>query len=507
MNHVKVFVCLLLVIFFTGCASRVNTNKFRWHDDLTFQSMPDRFEREYDLTLAVDLRLNSTPSTTQDSIVQESLRKSLVDLLRSQGVFRKIVVPGSKSDVLLRVDLMYAHGAVDEIQKMPLALVTLFIYTPSRVDSTGIAKAILTSSFSQDSPADQWQETGKGTTPTGIVGHGDAMVKSIKALSSKLLPRVPDFIRANSSYFDQILIAKRMQKETPSYAMRPPEYSKYTPATIPKSPQQHLLPPSAQLHGERWAVVIGVSEYKDSRVPSLRYATRDAIEFHRWLTSPQGGRYAPARVKLLIGKDATARNMRKALFEWLKQAIEEDVVTIFFAGHGSPESPDSEDNLYLLPYDVDYNSVPSTAFPMWDIETALKRHIKATRVIVIADACHSGGIGESFNAARRAGRGLKVAPVSPGIENLSRIAKGICVITASGDGELSQEGRQWGEGHGVFTYYMLQGLKGQADTSGDGKVSLGELTLYVSQEVRKATRNAQSPTVAGKFDPALSIGR
>ena len=506
MNNVKLFVCLLLVILLAGCAARVNTNKFRWHADLAFQSMSDSVEQEYDLILSVDLRLNSTPSTTQDSIVQESLRKSLVDLLRSQGMFRQIVAPGSKSDALLRVDLIYAHSAVDELQQLPLALVTLFIYTPSRVDSTGIAKAIVTSRFSQDALTDQWHETGKGTTATGLFGHGDAMAKSIKDLSIKLFPRVSDFIQANSSYFDQILSAKRRQEETSSYAMRPPEISKYA-ATIPKTPQHHLLTRSAQLRGERWAVVIGVSEYGDSRVPSLKYAARDAIEFYRWLISPQEGRYAPARVKLLVGKDATVRNMRAALFEWLKQAIEEDVVTIFFAGHGSPESLNAADNLYLLPYDVDYNSIASTAFPMWDIETALKRHIKAKRVIVIADACHSGGVGQSFDVAHRAGRGVKVAPVSSGLEKLSNVQDGVCVITASDDKQLSQEGKQWGGGHGVFTYYLLKGLQGEADYNRDGKATLGEMVPYLSQQVRRATKNAQCPIVAGKFDPALAIGK
>jgi hypothetical protein len=506
MTNVKIFVCFLLIILLSGCATRVNTNKFQWHGDLAFQSMSDRVEQEHDLTLSVDLRLNSTPSTAQDLMVQESLRESLVNLLRSQGMFRQIVASGSKSDALLRVDLTYAHSAVDELQKMPLSVITLFIYTPSRVDSTGIAKAIVTSRFSQDSLTDQWHETGKGTTSTGLLGHGDAMAKSIKSLSSKLLPRVSDFIQANSSYFDQILIAKRRQGETPSYAMRPPEISKYA-ATIPKNPQQRLLPRSAQLHGERWAVVIGVSEYRDSRVPSLRYAARDAIEFYRWLISPQEGRYAPARVKLLVRKDATVRNMRAALFEWLKQAIEEDIVTIFFAGHGSPESQNSADNLYLLPYDVDYNSIASTAFPMWDIETALKRHIKAKRVIVVADACHSGGVGQSFDVAHRAGRGVKVVPMSSGFEKLSSVQEGVCVIMASGDKQLSQEGKQWGGGHGVFTHYLLKGLQGEADYNRDGKTTLGEMVPYLSQQVRRATKNAQCPIVAGKFDPALAIGK
>lgn len=180
---------------------------------------------------------------------------------------------------------------------------------------------------------------------------------------------------------------------------------------------------------------------------------------------------------------------------------------MYFAGHGSPQSPDHPQNLFLLPYDCRYDNIPTTGFPMWDIETALKRYIKAKRVVVIADACHSGGVGQSFDIARRASRGLKVNPISTGIHSLSQVGEGVCVISASDENQYSQESKDWGGGHGVFTYFLLKGLKGDADYNKDTSVTLGELTSYLSQEVRRATKNAQSPTVAGRYDPALTIGR
>lgn len=258
---------------------------------------------------------------------------------------------------------------------------------------------------------------------------------------------------------------------------------------------------------QRWAVVVGISDYDDSRIPSLRYAATDAKTFYNWLISPQGGRYTPSRVKLLLNKKATGKNIKNALFVWLKRAIKEDLVTIYFAGHGSPESPDSPDNLFLLPYDTQYDNIAATGFPMWDIETALKRFIKARKVIVIADACHSGGVGQSFDVARRAARAIKVNPISSGLQSLSKMGDGVCVISASDDKQFSQEDRKWGGGHGVFTYFLLEGLKGEADYSRDGHVTLGELIPFLSEQVRRETRNAQSPTIAGKFDPAITIGR
>jgi hypothetical protein len=259
--------------------------------------------------------------------------------------------------------------------------------------------------------------------------------------------------------------------------------------------------------GQKWAVVIGVSNYNDSQIPSLRYAANDAQAFHDWLVSKKGGGYAPSRVKLLVNTDATGRNIKNILFNWLGQALEEDTVIVFFAGHGSPQSPDYPNNLFLLPYDANYDDVATTGFPMWDIETALKRFIKAKKVVVIADACHSGGVGQSFDIARRGSRGIEINPISSGLQNLSRIGDGVAVISASDDKQFSQESKDWGGGHGVFTYFLLKGLKGEADYNKDGKVTLGELIPYLSEQVRRETRSAQSPTVAGKFDPALSIGK
>lgn len=156
--------------------------------------------------------------------------------------------------------------------------------------------------------------------------------------------------------------------------------------------------------GVQWALIIGISKYRDSKVPGLRYASADARAFYNWAVSSSAGGIPPSRVKLLLDENATGAAIKDGLFNWLTIALVEDVVTIYFAGHGSPQSPDQTDNLFLLPYDVDYSNVATTGFPMWDIETALKRFIKSRKVIVIADACHAGGVGQAFDITRNAGR-------------------------------------------------------------------------------------------------------
>ena len=253
---------------------------------------------------------------------------------------------------------------------------------------------------------------------------------------------------------------------------------------------------------KKWAVVIGISEYLHSGrgIPALKFAHRDARSFAQFLRSPKGGGFEAARVKVLINKEATTVNVRSALFTFLQQARKNDLVIVYFAGHGAPE-PGRPDNLYLLTYDADPDDFASTAFPMWDMETALKRYIVADRVVVIADACHSGGVGTGEGLRSAGGGNL----INAYMAKLHETKPGRAIITASEANELSREGREWGE-HGDFTYYLLEGLRGQADSDKNGVVSIVEAFSYVQSRVRRATHSGQHPSIQGRFDPNLPLG-
>lgn len=257
---------------------------------------------------------------------------------------------------------------------------------------------------------------------------------------------------------------------------------------------------SSKAIGNRWAVVIGISAYLNAEngIPPLQFAHRDAIAFMDFLRSPQGGGFTPARTRLLLNEQATSRNIRSALFTFLKQAGKDDLVLIYFAGHGAPEIG-RPDNLYLLSYDTDIDDMASTAFPMWDMETALKRYITAERVVVIADACHSAGVGGEAGL-RSVGNNL----INTYLSNLQKTRPGRVTITASETNELSREGEEWDD-HGVFTYYLLKGLKGEADSDDNGIITIAEAFNYVNNKVRRATNSQQHPNIQGKFDRNLPL--
>jgi len=255
----------------------------------------------------------------------------------------------------------------------------------------------------------------------------------------------------------------------------------------------------------RWAVVVGISDYRyDTRwnrqkgIPDLKYAHSDARAFADFLLSPEGGAFPADRMRILLNSQATVSEVRVAIGDFLARSLEDDLVILFFAGHGTPD-PMNTKNLYLLCHDTQPGKYYGTALPMWEIDVALSRTIKSKKVFVIADACHSAGVGDT--------RGVSVAGrFNTYLEKLASAKQGVTKITAARSDELSQE-REFPEGgFGVFTYYLLKGLKGEADDNRDGFVTMKEGFDYLYDRVRSGTRHSQNPWASAYVSGDIPLG-
>ena len=256
--------------------------------------------------------------------------------------------------------------------------------------------------------------------------------------------------------------------------------------------------------GRLFAVVIGISHYGkgegQGQINDLRYADRDAQAMLDFLKTPAGGGLQDADTLLLLNQDATTESVRHALFSFLTKPQEQDTVVIYIAGHGAPDPMDPR-NLYLITADTKPDDMGGTAFPMWQMQDVFDRILKAKRVLTFADTCHSYGF-----SGVRAGPGQKHANNLIN-QYLQRYAsKGQrAVITASDISESSLEDAKWGDGHGVFTYFLLRGLQGEADRNHDGVVTAGELFAYLQQSVRQATDGKQNPRAMVGIASALTV--
>ena len=266
-----------------------------------------------------------------------------------------------------------------------------------------------------------------------------------------------------------------------------------------------ILPPKQYFedqHIQRYAVVVGISDYKDPKIPDLKYADADAQSFYDFITSPIGGNFNKDNVLLLKNEQATLKNVKLAITNFLKKAIDTDFVVIFMACHGEPE-PDRPNNIYLLMHDSELDSLSATAYHMENVNTDMKRYISAKRLIFFADACHSAGLMEGGVGTRGFSNTVNIA-----LSELKSTREGWGIVSASRAGEVSMESGQWGGGHGAFTYYLLEGMKGKADAEGNknGIVTLAESFDFLEENVKRATQNAQHPDTAGNFDNNLPLG-
>jgi tetratricopeptide (TPR) repeat protein len=196
----------------------------------------------------------------------------------------------------------------------------------------------------------------------------------------------------------------------------------------------------------------------------------------------------------LTNEKATSIAVRDALGGFLQKPGPDDVVLLYLACHGSPD-PRRRENLYLLTYDTDPDRFAGTAVPMREVRWALKENLQARRVVILADTCHSAGLG---GAGRRAIGDADAGAVNRFLIEPGALKPGTALLTSAESNDFAQEGKQWGGGHGVFTFFLLKGMERDADDDGDGVVRLGELFEYVKREVEKATDRKQHPW----YDPA-----
>lgn len=240
--------------------------------------------------------------------------------------------------------------------------------------------------------------------------------------------------------------------------------------------------------GRKYALVVGISQYRNSSrgIRNLAFADADARSIYEVLQRREVGGFLRDDMLMLNNEQATIAQLRQALTSFIVKPSANDLLLIFVAGHGAPD-PAAPQNLYVIAHDTSVTDMADTALPMSDLRKYVEQNIRCKRVIVLLDACHSAGF------ATDGTRDLSNNLTNLYLEKLLYREEGRAIITSSDVNEPSHESERWGKGHGVFTYYVLQGLKGSADTNRDRLVTVGELFRYVRQQVRTDTQFQQNP--------------
>jgi uncharacterized caspase-like protein len=244
------------------------------------------------------------------------------------------------------------------------------------------------------------------------------------------------------------------------------------------------IPPDAKT----FALVVGISKYQ--KLPQdlwLQYPEADARSLREHLASPRGGSVPADQIVLLTNAQATTAAIRNAFQTFVKtRPGKDDTVYILIAGHGTVDNTGA----YILTYDSDPENLASTGLPMAELHSLVEEELtRAGHVILLADVCRAASIA-----------GQKTTNLGGIVEKIGEAPGEMLGLMAARPKELSLEGPEFGGGHGAFTWSVLRGLEGAADSDHDGFVTAGELIDFVSTDVPGMTRNKQHPRDFGNME-------
>lgn len=294
------------------------------------------------------------------------------------------------------------------------------------------------------------------------------------------------------------LVAVWVQEAQQSYVLH-----KYAKSLRGLSPVEPVTAPAgaAALHSDiddipsrpvskkadAYAVVIGVEQYRQ-QVPRADYAARDARAVAAYLTNVLG--YPEENVVILLNERAAKSDFEKYFEKWLANNVDKNgTVFVYYSGHGAP-NPTTGD-AYLVPFDGDPSFIDETGYSLKRMYAALGK-LPAQEIIVALDSCFSGAGGRSVLA-----KGAR--PLVMNLQSTVALPKNMTVLAASSGGQISSTYDE--KGHGLFTYFMLKGLKNEDVVNPDGSIKMDDLFGYVKPQVeriaRKLYNNEQTPQLIG----------
>lgn len=236
--------------------------------------------------------------------------------------------------------------------------------------------------------------------------------------------------------------------------------------------------------GRSWAVVVGVSRHAHSGpggLGELAFADNDARDFRRSLLELG---WEEDHIRLLLDEHATKRDIEYALETWLRRSGPEDLIVLFWAGHGWPDAEDTE-KAYFAAYDS-RPSDPSSGVRMDHVRRVVDER-KFKNVVFIADTCHSGKVIRSADP-----RDSSVVPALESMRRRKTIPQGWVFITSADSDRKAYEDKTWN--NGALTHVILEALAGMADGyqsvgRHDGRVTLAELRTYITDRMREESLN------------------
>jgi Caspase domain len=249
------------------------------------------------------------------------------------------------------------------------------------------------------------------------------------------------------------------------------------------------------LEGKRRAIIIGVHEYEDNKIPSLPGAENDANELFNMLSDPKIGNFTVSPDHHLLGERANNSNIRKALSDIFWQSEQNDIVIFYFAGHGFA---DSLENLYLAPYDMLHDEPFVHGINIEEVKNLISKSKLNKTILTILDCCHSGIAAGTMRGASDHQKAQTV--FDNGIKSVESVGEGRIILASSEKDKQAREKNDCVHGdltephaHGLFTFNLITGLEKKYDEI--GRITLSRLSQHLAEEFQKL-RGEQRPGIS-----------
>jgi len=266
---------------------------------------------------------------------------------------------------------------------------------------------------------------------------------------------------------------------------------------IVKNSDKKLIPPTKRIYKNPNAVAVLIGLEKYENMPEAQWAESDAKIFYDYAKNVLG--VSEDRIKVLVNENSKYIDFWDNLEFWLNSKVSKNETDIYFyfAGHGLV----SEDglNTYLMPYDARTNLLNRTAISRKEVINFLD-NLNPRSATLFLDTCYSGNA-KGGAKTLVASRGLRVVKK----DQIDNIPSNFTVFSAASSDETAISHPT--QKNGLFSYWLMRGMDGDADLNKDEKITNAELHQYVNQKVVKtaiAEGQKQTPQIYGNNERVIT---
>ena len=248
------------------------------------------------------------------------------------------------------------------------------------------------------------------------------------------------------------------------------------------------------------AVIIGNKSYAEG-IPQVAYADRDAAVMKEYVVKTMGFEEhniiyvedaALSKLNEIFGTEGAPRGR---LYKYVKPNVSR--VFVYYGGHGAPDLETGD--AFFVPVDGNPEYIRASGYRLQTFYDNLSK-IPAKKITVVLDACFSGNTD----------KGMLFKGISPALVKVKKEYRGPAGAVLMTSASTDQVSAWYPEKrHSLFTYYFLKGLQGEADASGDGKITVGELSDYLKEHVPYMARRLkgveQQPVIMGNASDVLAV--